>query len=67
MRRQPIEERLIMHQTLRCEKLGQCLWPTERLTVEEISRWLLLEHLLWAESERGMVEVVRERLWPPSA
>ena len=53
MRRQPIVVRLTMHQALRCEKLGQCLWPTGRLTVEGISRRLLLEHLLRAESERG--------------
>ena len=32
------------------------------LTVEEISRRLLLEHLLWAESERSLVEVVRTNL-----
>ena len=51
----------------RCEKLGQCLWPTEKLGVDEVARHLLPEHLLWAESERGMVEVVRERLWEPGA
>ena len=36
-----------------------CLWPGEKLTVEEIGRRRLLEHLLLAESERGMVESVR--------
>ena len=43
----------------RCEKLGQCLWPTEKLGVDEVARRLLLEHLLWAESERNLVESVR--------
>ena len=35
--------------------LAQHLWPTERLTVDETSRRLLLEHLLSAESERGLM------------
>jgi hypothetical protein len=39
--------------------MGECLWPTEKLDIGEISRRLLLEHLLWAESERNMVESVR--------
>ena len=55
--------RLTAAQALRCEKLGECLWPTEKLTVEEVSRRLLLEHLLWQESERDMVEP-RERNAP---
>jgi hypothetical protein len=50
--------RLTVAQALRCEKLGTYLWPEERLSVEEISRCLLLEHLLWAESERNLVEAV---------
>ena len=58
MRRQVVVD-LTTNQALRCEKLGECLWPTEMLSVEEISQRLLLEHLLWAESQRGMVEVVR--------
>lgn len=37
----------------------QCLWPTEELGVSEVARRLLLEHVLWVESERGMVETVR--------
>ena len=49
-------------QALRCEKLGEHLWPTRKLRVEEISRRLLLEHLLWAESEPNMVETVREQV-----
>ncbi|HEX8800200.1 MAG TPA: hypothetical protein VF772_16405 [Terriglobales bacterium] len=32
-------------QTLRCEKLGEHLWPTGKLSVEEISRRLLLEQV----------------------
>ena len=46
-------------QTLRMERAGECLWPTEELDIGEISRRLLLEHLLWQESERGMVESIR--------
>jgi hypothetical protein len=53
--RQQVVVRLTEHEALRCEKLGECLWPTEKLSVEEISRRLLLEHLLWVESERNMV------------
>jgi hypothetical protein len=55
-RRQQVVVRLTMHQALRMERMGECLWPTEKLTVAEISRRLLLEHLLWAESERNLVE-----------
>ena len=58
-RRQQVVVRLTEHQALRCGKLGECLWPTEKLTVEVISWRLLLEHLPWAESEQGMVEPVR--------
>lgn len=59
MSRQEVVVRLTMHQQLRCEKLGECLWPGEKLSVEEISWRLLLEHLLWAESKRWLVETVR--------
>jgi hypothetical protein len=44
-RRQQVVVRLTMHQALRMERMGECLWPTEKLTVAEISRRLLLEHL----------------------
>jgi hypothetical protein len=57
--RQPVEVRLTPAQALRMERMGECLWPTEKLSVGEISRRLALTQLLWAESERGMVEVVR--------
>jgi hypothetical protein len=57
--RQQVVVRLTTAQVLRAERLGQCLWPTEKLDVGEIGRRLLLEHLLWAESERNMVESVR--------
>jgi len=53
--------KLTIHQALRTERLGQCLWPDEKLGIEEVSRRLLLEHLLWQESERNMVE----RTCPP--
>jgi hypothetical protein len=57
--RQPITMRLTVAQALRCEKLASYLWPEEKLTVGEISRRLLLEHLLWQESERNLIESVR--------
>jgi hypothetical protein len=60
MARQQVMVRLKSAQALRVEKLGECLWPTEKLDIGEISRRLLLEHLLWAESERNMAESVRE-------
>ena len=56
MARQQVVVDLTVAQALRWEKLGECLWPVEKLSVEEISRRLLLEHLLWAESERGLAE-----------
>jgi hypothetical protein len=59
MARQQVMVRLKSAQALRVEKLGECLWPTEKLDIGEISRRLLLEHLLWAESERNMAESVR--------
>ena len=57
--RQPLVVRLTPAQALRMERMGECLWPTEKLDIGEISRRLLLEHLLWAESERNMAESVR--------
>jgi hypothetical protein len=59
MARQVIAVRLTPAQALRVERLAGCLWPNEKLNVEEISRLLLPEHLLWAESERNLVETVR--------
>jgi len=57
--RQPVVVRLTVAQALRCEKLGTYLWPQEKLSVEEISWRLLLDHLLWAESERKLIESVK--------
>jgi hypothetical protein len=37
----------------------ECLWPTEKLSPTEVTRRLALTQLLWAESERNMVEQVR--------
>jgi hypothetical protein len=56
---QPVIIRLTVAQALRCEKLASYLWPQEKLNVEEISRRLLLEHLLWAESEHNLTEQVK--------
>jgi len=58
VRRQPVVVRLTSAQALRCEKLATYLWPQEKLGVEEISRRLLLEHMLWVEPERNLVESV---------
>ena len=57
--RQPVVVRLTPAQSLRMEKMGECLWPTEKLSAAEVTRRLALTQLLWAESERGMVESVR--------
>ena len=57
--RQRVVVKLTMHQALRCEKLATYLSPEENLDVGEISRRLLLEHLLWQESERNFIESVR--------
>jgi hypothetical protein len=57
--RQPVMARLTPAQTLRMERMGETLWPTEKLSAAEVTRRLTLTQLLWAESERGMVESVR--------
>lgn len=60
--RQPVMVRLTSAQTLRMERMGEALWPTEKLSAAEVTRRLALTQLLWAESERNMVEVVRTPL-----
>ena len=57
--RQPLVVRLTPAQALRMERMGECLWPTEKLSAAEVTWRLALTQLLWAESERGMVESVR--------
>ena len=57
--RQPVTVRLTAAQALRMERMGQTLWPGEKLSAAEVTRRLALTQLLWAESERGMVESVR--------
>jgi len=57
--RQPVMVRLTAAQTLHMERMGECLWPTEKLSAAEVTRRLALTQLLWAESERNMVEQVR--------
>jgi hypothetical protein len=57
--RQPVEVRLTPAQALRMERMGEALWPTEKLSAGEVTRLLALTQLLWAESERGIVESVR--------
>jgi len=59
MARQEIVVRLTPAQSLRMERMGEALWPTEKLSAGEVTRRLALTQLLWAESERNMVESVR--------
>ena len=58
--RQQLVVRLTPAQALRMEKMGEALWPTEKLSAAEVTRRLALTQLLWAESERNMVESVRD-------
>ena len=44
-------------QTLRVERMGERLWPNERLGVAEVTRRLALTQLLWAQSEPGWSDV----------
>jgi hypothetical protein len=53
--------RLTVAQALRMERMGEALWPTEKLSAAEVAQRLALTQLLWAESERGTVEPVRTR------
>jgi len=53
MARQQVVVRLTVAQALRMERIGECLWPTEKLSAAEVTRRLALSQLLWAESERG--------------
>ena len=58
--RQPMVVRLTPAQALGTERMGQALWPGEKLSAAEVTRRLALTQLLWAESERNMVESVRD-------
>jgi hypothetical protein len=51
--------RLTPPQALRMERMGEALWPSEKLSAAEVTRRLALTQLLWAENECNMVEVVR--------
>ena len=46
-------------QALRMERMGQTLWPGEKLSAAEVTRRLALMQLLWSEDEHNMVEQVR--------
>jgi hypothetical protein len=39
--------------------MGECLWPTEKLSAAEVTRRLAVTQLLCAETERNMEEQVR--------
>ena len=58
--RQPVLVRLTPAQALRMERMGEALWPSGKLSAAEVTRRLALTQLLWAESERNMVESVRD-------
>jgi len=55
--RQQETVRLTPAQALCMERMGECLWPTEKLSAGEVTRRLALTQLLLAESERGMVDM----------
>jgi hypothetical protein len=57
--RQPVVVRLTRAQALCMERMGEALWPTEKLNAAEVTCRLALSQLLWAESERNLVEQVR--------
>jgi len=62
--RQPVVARLTAAQALRLERMGEALWPTEKLSAAEVTRRLALTELLWAESERNILEQVPSRRAP---
>jgi hypothetical protein len=47
--RREVVVRLTVRQVLRVEELDRKLWPEEDLMPSEVTRRLLLEHLLWSE------------------
>ena len=63
MERARIEVKLTHAQVLRAVELGAVLWPTEKLDISEISRRLLLEHMLFTEDANGMVPRVAVKAW----
>lgn len=56
MQKQEVVLRLTRHQVYRLEQLGWQLWPGEEVSLGEVGRRLLLEYLLWMESEGGQVQ-----------
>jgi hypothetical protein len=60
MAHQQVMVKLTPAQALRMERMGECLWPTEELSVEEIGRRMRLEYLLWREDELCLVDRVRQ-------
>jgi len=44
-------------------RAGAALWPSEKLDIGEISRRLLLEHMLFTEDAKGMVPRVAVKAW----
>ena len=53
--------RLTSPQAYRVRRMGERLWTEEDLSLGEISRRLLLEHLLWAKSEAESLPAPWER------
>lgn len=49
-----VKLKLTLQQGQRMRRLGENIWREEHLEISEIARRLLLEYMLWAESERGL-------------
>jgi hypothetical protein len=49
--RQKLEVRLTPAQTLRMERMGEALWPTEKQSTAEVTRRLALTQLLWHRAD----------------
>ena len=58
--RQPVTVRLRPAQTLRMERMGEALWPTEKLSAAEVTQRLALIQLLSPEDQHNMVASVRD-------
>jgi len=50
MARQEVVVRLTPAQALRMERMGEALWPGEKLSASEVTRRLALAQLLWARA-----------------
>jgi hypothetical protein len=51
--RQQVVVCLTPAQSLHMERMGECLWPTEKLSAGEVTRRLALTQLLWQRVSGG--------------